>query len=530
MAEAQPHIIHKLHVQVSAEGKNQREGHEQLERISQWLHETFFPRLEAWFDAHFPPEKHLRVDRLQVRCSADGKLDWEVLQNALFQELDEAILSSPEVQLKEPINTQSSQLEDFAYYLQHGFLPWWALGSAKDLIIKVKDSLVQDPITTVNNWQQQYWSATAWKRLTYSLPNEWLSSLPQSHILYRHWEAFQQWQLLDGTKWPDWKFWATLSKLDLTTTASPARLLPAWLKHLQLQQVPSQLPANKKLKKILAQHFADLWSKLIWQQSTNKRQQILRELVAMLTKPNQLVKSLPDSQEAWIKMLSINLTKSPLATWEQVENIFGRLILSKEAVVVVKDTFRKQAKTETKTSTTTESKLAIQERLEEGIVIPNAGMILLHPLLSQFFQKLGLVLQDRKSWLDEQACARAINVLQAVLAGDANYAEDELVLHKLLLGYPLADPVPIIAATEEERKEGDALLRAVIGAWDKLGNSSPTALRDSFLLRQGILRQKANGWQLQIEKNTFDILLDSFPWGYHTLKTPWMEEVMFVEW
>jgi len=55
-------------------------------------------------------------------------------------------------------------------------------------------------------------------------------------------------------------------------------------------------------------------------------------------------------------------------------------------------------------------------------------------------------------------------------------------------------------------------------------------LRESFLKRDGILTQKENGWLLQVERKTLDILIDSIPWGYSTVSFSWNEYLIFVEW
>jgi len=55
-------------------------------------------------------------------------------------------------------------------------------------------------------------------------------------------------------------------------------------------------------------------------------------------------------------------------------------------------------------------------------------------------------------------------------------------------------------------------------------------LRESFLKRDGILTLKENGWLLQVERKTLDVLIDSIPWGYSTIAFSWNERLIFVEW
>jgi hypothetical protein len=64
-----------------------------------------------------------------------------------------------------------------------------------------------------------------------------------------------------------------------------------------------------------------------------------------------------------------------------------------------------------------------------------------------------------------------------------------------------------------------------------LRNTSPDGLRGTFLIRSGKLCLRDGGdWSLQVESNSFDILLDQLPWGISMIKLPWMEKMLWVEW
>jgi len=75
------------------------------------------------------------------------------------------------------------------------------------------------------------------------------------------------------------------------------------------------------------------------------------------------------------------------------------------------------------------------------------------------------------------------------------------------------------------------LLQAVIGHWDALRNTTPDGLRGTFLTRPGKLSQRPDGdYLLQVESQSFDILLERLPWGIGVVKLPWMERMLWVEW
>ena len=70
----------------------------------------------------------------------------------------------------------------------------------------------------------------------------------------------------------------------------------------------------------------------------------------------------------------------------------------------------------------------------------------------------------------------------------------------------------------------------MIDNWKVLGNTSVAGLRETFLQRQGRLQLRDDAWRLRVEPKAFDMLLDQLPWGFSTIKYPWMERAIYVEW
>lgn len=165
---------------------------------------------------------------------------------------------------------------------------------------------------------------------------------------------------------------------------------------------------------------------------------------------------------------------------------------------------------------------------EEGIFVQAAGLILLHPFLPAFFKILSLT-NDNK-FRDLFAHQKAVQLLYYLATAQEDPKDFELVMPKLLCAYPLDKPILVRFISDEEKEEADHLLQTVIEKWDKLKNSSPNALRESFLQRKGKLCRKNDQVQLQVETNTLDILLDFLPWSRSIIKLPWMKEMIKVEW
>jgi hypothetical protein len=159
-----------------------------------------------------------------------------------------------------------------------------------------------------------------------------------------------------------------------------------------------------------------------------------------------------------------------------------------------------------------------------------AGLVLLHPFLAAFFQRAGLT-DGRDMFLGKEERRRAPLLAHFLATGRDDAAEPDLLLAKLLTGLPFEEPVPRwLEATEAERELAEGLLAAAIGHWQKLGNTSAAALRETFLERPGRLERQGEGWRLSVEPRTVDVLLDSLPWTISIVKTPWMSEILRVDW
>lgn len=163
---------------------------------------------------------------------------------------------------------------------------------------------------------------------------------------------------------------------------------------------------------------------------------------------------------------------------------------------------------------------------EPALIARLGGLILLHPFLPRFFESTGVLEEER---LERP---RAAALLHLLAAGDEEPFEHELGFIKILLGLRPGAPLPIAGGLlrETDREEAEALLQAVIGHWNVLKNTSPEGLRHTFLQRRGLLREKEDGYHLQLEPESFDVLLGFLPWGIGTVKLPWMKKPIFTDW
>ncbi|BBL70701.1 contractile injection system tape measure protein [Methylogaea oryzae] len=161
--------------------------------------------------------------------------------------------------------------------------------------------------------------------------------------------------------------------------------------------------------------------------------------------------------------------------------------------------------------------------------VGNAGLPILWPFLGHFFRQLGLAEEGR--FRSPAAAQRAVGLLQYLIDGEPEPAEYLLPLNKVLCGLrPAQLFAPDSPPTAVEMAECQALLGAAIANAPILKQMSIAGFRGSFLLRRGILSVRDGGWLLQVERETYDIVLERFPWSFDWIKLPWMEAPLRVEW
>ena len=166
---------------------------------------------------------------------------------------------------------------------------------------------------------------------------------------------------------------------------------------------------------------------------------------------------------------------------------------------------------------------------KEYIFISNAGLVILHPFLPEFFERLGLIINHQ--WIDEQAQNKGALILEFLVNGIEEFPEFNLPLNKILCGIDIDAVVKEDSPINDEvKRESEELLKEVIKHWTALKNTGIEAFRETFLQRNGKLKKAENGWLLQVEQKGIDIILGKLPWGIGLIKLPWMDKILFVEW
>jgi hypothetical protein len=163
------------------------------------------------------------------------------------------------------------------------------------------------------------------------------------------------------------------------------------------------------------------------------------------------------------------------------------------------------------------------------IIIEEAGLCLLAAYLPSFFIQLDYLQNGR--FKSKAFAMRAVRLLEYMAAGKRSHREYVLQLPKILCGFGVTEAFDTRSRfRKKEIKEADDLLQSVIENWKALKNTSIDGLRTSFLQRKGIVTETEQSWTLQVEKKGFDVLLNSVPWPFATIRLPWMKKMIVVNW
>ena len=168
---------------------------------------------------------------------------------------------------------------------------------------------------------------------------------------------------------------------------------------------------------------------------------------------------------------------------------------------------------------------------EFPFLVNYAGLVLIHPFISPFFEATG-VKEANSQVISDAHIPKAAALLHFLATGQKEIYEYELRLIKILLGLEPDTPILVGAGLVEEcdREEAESLLQSAINYWTVLKGTSVHGLRSSFLRRSGLMRKTENGWNLQVEHQSFDLLLEHLPWSISIVKLSWMKYPLYTEW
>jgi hypothetical protein len=172
-------------------------------------------------------------------------------------------------------------------------------------------------------------------------------------------------------------------------------------------------------------------------------------------------------------------------------------------------------------------------QLQDGVnrMAQNVGLLLLHPFITSFFNHTGILAVGER---EIQGCnlSKAAALLHYLATGRDEVFEFEIGFIKILLGLDPDQPLPVSGGiiSREQKEETESLLKSVLGHWSALKNTSVNVLRTSFIQRVAMIHETENGWEVRPESSSYDVLLNTIPWGFSIIRLPWMNKSIYTEW
>jgi len=485
------HIIRKQVIELSVDRSLDAQAIQQDFIRAYW--DTIVPALEKTLDACSNEREYILLDRVELYLGEVNAASLE--RSGLKEELILRLVSL----LKDRINTAMSRPEisaarspvlhkvaQWLYYMEHGHLPWNLLSSAGLNITDLLEGLAAD-----------YSSIEALRQLIDTNP-----------------KALQR---IVNTYAPD--FLQHLLEVLIAKKGSGIRAL---LEDLSL--IYREIQGNEDNTVPVKQQF----NKAIWELTlalaSIKGPAFELHQVAMVLLPSWIAdkpaaEKIETRLAGKLRMIrNIPALVQEGATGNRPAAIAAYIASIKEKTQ--KDPERKERE---------EELLPAGTIIEEGIFVPHAGLVILNPFLTLFFRQLHYLEEGR--FIDDTFQQRALFLLHYLATGQQQAEEHELVIAKVLAGYPVEEPLTLsYKCGKKERAMADELLLAVIEKWTVLKNTSIAGLREGFIARNGKLSRHNDRLVLQVEPQSIDLLLDRLPWPVSIIKLPWMKEILAVEW
>lgn len=169
---------------------------------------------------------------------------------------------------------------------------------------------------------------------------------------------------------------------------------------------------------------------------------------------------------------------------------------------------------------------------DTGVLVNNAGLVLLNNYLRLLFIRLNLISDDK--FISKNAQEKAVHCLQFLCTGQLTAPEHLLVLNKVMCGMAIEEPIATSAEiSQDEQQLMEGLINNMIAHWPQCGCNSTDGFRGTWFIRNGIVKKHEKKWHLIIDREhrkPYDLLLDRSPFSFSVINYPWMEFPLYVDW
>jgi hypothetical protein len=486
--------------------------------VGDWCNFNLIPAIEQQLELLDLGDNYFTIDQLEIEATGN-KNDWQqkIRDELIFclkQKLSYYKPKFAEVAGSKSLTRARKLDELILYYFENGYLPWWG-----------KTLIADDFDTVLQNWiREEMFPARAdfilkelkekasknlFERILNQLPVELFFQLlknirKQESAIISYAESFFEEVTLNQT---------VVAEQKAFTKAVSGFVLAMMIEnegHIDI----------------------DLLVRFIYEEvkKTNTSFKVLEPAIKKNGKIENPVK------EAWQKLLLNELIRSESGNEKQqlsVNEIKSTTELNLEAkeinAIAENDKrlqYNKLIDRLVNPDSSKNRKDTLVSELREGIFIDNAGAVIFAAFIPALFRKLEL---EKNGAIQNPDLAAMI--IQYCVSGHSKITEYELVLPKILCGIDIELPVKTnIRITDNQMKEVDEMLLALIEHWSVLKDTSIDGLRESFFKRSGKLSMTDNEWLLQVAQRPYDMLLQQLPWSISMIKLPWMTNLIKTEW
>ena len=560
MKNGQKHIINREVLEFNVSDRAHAQSIQN--KISEMVRGKLNPALDQLFSKMSGSDEIVRIEKLMIDL---GTISGKELENELVDKIIseirakiERLLSSSgsTVKRNQPnadgrfgntsevsvTNRPADKLAQFIYFLEYGYFPWWGTTVVKNKIsstnsfknilrevLNVENAVLKNTIIPLLKKEQVR------KRLLFQCNHSCLYELFKRLNINLFESYSAQFQVLltcagsaQISKLLNLGFYETaLFYFSTETELNTENQKTAFIKEI-LYLALSKKPEEEK-EKIL---FDILRAAQIKTQESQQKDlllimvaiiQIATELTSKSQLFQQMIQNLSAKDDSVINTLIEQAVKKAQKEISEKNNTQKYKSSESEG----KGEGKGEDKGKGKAFSVFSSKPEIDK---EQILVFNAGLVLVHPFLRYFFEGLNLLDAELK-FKSEIEAFKAVHLLQYIATGKESTQEAELPLNKILCGFDVTEPVPLnVPLSEEEKEECLFLIKTVLERWEALKTTNQVALRETFLQREGILKQAGQSWNLTIERNTFDVMMEKLPWSVGLIKLPWCEQILVVEW
>ena len=503
------HLIHRTLFDLRL--STAKDATDKQHQAAQLFHTNLVKVMEEVFDEYVPNDRNWRFDKLEIDLGDLDLNDNESWQIALRERLTSTLLDFKKTEKTgKPLSI--SDLESFIYFLKTGRLPWWSSASlafdpSEKLIMLVK----QEPERLRQALKAIYTEGGVLERLVQQCSEKSLKTVMDTYTrnpksLVDMGEIVLK-ALLSFTK---------QVKNDTPSVASiSSETLIILKKQLPKFYFHAVLVSNTEGGQIEA----------FWQQIINFLKQYDNFSAFMLYFKKHYLPKMGNKRR-----IDITHAIDEKGDFKVIvgENQTDKQTQPQSNKVISEKTVQQQSNKKEDPEP-----LVFDDKEKDTLFIHNAGLILIAPFFRHVFEALGFI--ENKAFTTIEMHQRAVLLSQYLVTHETQLPEYQLVLNKLLCGYPLDETLPAtFEPTEAEQKACTELYETIKENWGAMKRTSEGVFRTSFLQRMGKLQKRTmdEAWQLTVERQTIDILFETVPpkWSFGFVKLPWMVSPIWTEW